>query len=118
MHELSLVESIITIVEEERERHGIPRLKRVYVKNGALAGAVTEALTFAWEALTPGTDLAGVELVVEDVPLVVRCGGCGTEFSPEDRRFMPCPNCEEFFGHTVLAGKELSVASIEPADDE
>ena len=113
MHELSLVQSMMTIILEERDRHGLGALKRVKVKNGALAGAVTDALTFAWEALTPGSELEGVELLVEDVPLRVRCGACGVEFEPEDRHYMPCPSCGEFLGHTVLAGKELFIESLE-----
>lgn len=113
MHELSLVESILSIVEDEQAKHGLGRLKKVVLVNGALAGAVTDSLRFAWEALTPGTAFEGVELVVEEAPLRVACGACGEEFTPEDIHYMPCPKCEEFLGHKVLSGKELYIASIE-----
>ncbi|MCM0756588.1 hydrogenase maturation nickel metallochaperone HypA [Desulfovibrio aminophilus] len=113
MHELSLVQSMMTIILEERDRHGLGKVSRVRLRNGALAGAVTEALTFAWEALTPGSELEGAELLVEEVPLRVRCGSCKAEFEPEDRHYMPCPQCGEFLGHEVLAGKELLIESIE-----
>lgn len=118
MHEMSLIESIMDIVEEERARHGMSRLTRVVLSNGQLAGAVTESLRFAWEALTPGTSLAGCELVVNEVPMGVRCGGCGREYEPEDRLYMPCPYCGREFGHEVVRGRELRVESIEGEDAE
>ncbi|MGE4552070.1 MAG: hydrogenase maturation nickel metallochaperone HypA [Desulfovibrionaceae bacterium] len=110
---MSLIQSIMDIVEEERAKHGLGRLTRVTLSNGQLAGAVTDSLTFAWEALTPGTDLEGCELVVNEVPMGVRCGGCGKEYEPEDRLYMPCPFCGREFGHDVVRGRELRIESIE-----
>lgn len=98
-------------------KRDIPRLKRVVLKNGALAGVVSEALEFAWTALTPGTIFEGCELELSEIPLKVRCGDCGEEFRPEDTRYMPCPKCEAILGHEVLEGKELYIDFVEPADD-
>jgi hydrogenase nickel incorporation protein HypA/HybF len=113
MHEMSLIESVVRIVREEQGRHGLSRVLKVTLENGALAGAVTDALEFAWEGLTRDTDLAAAEFVVVEVPLRVACGGCGVEFAPEDRYFMPCPACGLEFGHRVVAGRELRVVGIE-----
>lgn len=113
MHEMSLIESIMRIVMDERERHGLSRITRVTLENGALAGAVTDALLFAWQAHTRDTDLADTTLAIVEVPLQVACGGCGTEFKPEDRYWMPCPSCGLEIGHRVLAGRELRITGIE-----
>lgn len=119
MHEMSIAQNILDILRDEMAQRDIKRLKRVTIKNGQLAGVVTEALLFAWEALTPGTpEFDGSELVVEEVPLKVACGKCGKEYVPEHSRYMPCPDCEEVIGHDVLEGKELYIDSIEPADPE
>ncbi len=124
MHEMSIMQSILGILHEEMVTHDGQRLKKVVIKNGALAGAVTEALEFAWEALTLdgecGDEFAGAKLEVIEVPLRVACGECGEVFSPSHTRCMPCPKCEALLGHDVLEGKELLIDSIEiddPADD-
>ena len=113
MHEMSLVQSIMNIVEEERDRHKLDRVVRVTLMNGRLAGAVTDALEFAWEALRQGTEFEDCELKVVEVPLKVVCGRCGKDFEPEDTLYMPCPHCGLEFGHQVVEGKELYVANIE-----
>lgn len=118
MHEMSLVQSMLEILADEKVKHGIQRLKRVTVVNGALANVVTDALNFAWETLTPGTEFDGVELVINEKPLRVACGGCGTEFSPEDNLYMPCPDCGLEIGHKVLEGRELYIGSIEAEDSQ
>jgi len=113
MHELSLIQSIIDIVREERVKHGMERVVRVRVVNGALSGAVSDALAFGWECLTQDGELKGVVLDIVDQPLKVACGSCGREFVPEDRHCMPCPACEEILGHDILSGKELYIDEIE-----
>lgn len=118
MHEMSIVQSILGILREEMVKHEGQRLKKVVIKNGALAGIVTESLKFAWEALTPGGEFDGAELEVKEIPLKVKCGDCDEEFSPDDNRCMPCPKCEQLLGHTVLQGKEMLIDSIEIDDQQ
>lgn len=118
MHEMSIVQSILGILREEMVKHDGQRLKKVVIKNGALAGVVTESLTFAWEALTADGEFKGAALEVIEVPIRVACGDCGEEFSPGHTRCMPCPKCEQLLGHTVLQGKEMLIDSIEIDDQQ
>jgi len=113
MHELSLIESMLSIIREEREKHGMKRIFKVRVVNGALSGAVSDALAFGWECLTQEGDLKGVALDITDAPLHVVCGACGKPFAPEDKHYMPCPACGEILGHEVTSGKELYIEEIE-----
>lgn len=113
MHELSLIQSMIEIIREERAKHGMERIVRVRVVNGALSGAVSDALAFGWECLTGEGELKGVALEIIDQPLRVACGSCGRVFEPEDRHYMPCPACEEILGHDIQSGKELYIDEIE-----
>ena len=117
MHEMSLVQGMLDIINEERAKHGNPRVTKVVVQCGALAGVVVDSLLFAWEALTPQTDLEGSELAVEQIPLKVRCGRCGLEFEPEDTHLMLCPECGMEIGHIVLQGKELYIGHLETAEE-
>lgn len=113
MHELSLIQSMLSIIREERDKHGMRRILRVRVVNGALSGAVSDALSFGWECLTQEGDMKGVALDIVDAPLKVVCGACRIPFEPEDGRYMPCPACGEILGHTVTSGKELYIEEIE-----
>jgi len=118
MHEMSIVQSIFGILREEMVKHDGQRLKKVVIKNGALAGVVTESLIFAWDALATTEGFEGAKLEVLEIPIKVACGDCGEEFIPEHSRCMPCPKCDQLLGHTVLQGKEMLIDSIEIDDKQ
>jgi len=118
MHEMSIIQSILGILREEMVKHDGKKLKKVTLKNGALAGVVTESLNFAWEALIPDGEFDGAKLEIIEVPIIIACGECGEEFTPGHNKCMPCPKCEALLGHTVLQGKEMLIDSIEVDDAE
>ncbi len=109
MHEMSIVSSLLEMVKQEMQKNNATKLVLVRVKYGRLANLVPEAMTFAWEALTVGTEYADSKLEIDEVPLIVRCCKCNKEFEPEYEQIilMPCPDCGEEFGHTIISGKEL-----------
>lgn len=111
---MSIAQSLVGIIQEEMEKHGLTKVHAVRVKHGRLAALVPEALTFAFTACTLGTALEGVELELAEIPILLKCSECGTEFSPEvGDLYMPCPNCGEGLGHEVLQGKELYLDNLE-----
>lgn len=115
MHELSLVTTLLTLVEEELAKHQLTKLRVVCVRHGALANVVPEALAFAFEALTQGSPFEGARLELEEDPLVLRCP-CGASFTPEQEHSLlvaPCSACGEIRGHTVEKGRELYLQHIE-----
>ena len=109
MHELSIAMSLLDIVKEEMAKHGKEKLVSISVKHGRLSNVVPEALDFAWDGVTRGTEYEGSKMELEEVPLKVACRVCKAEFLPDNDNifFMPCPKCGEEFGHTVLEGKEI-----------
>ena len=115
MHELSIVTSLLSLVEEELKKRQLEKLLVVRVRHGALANIVPEAMSFAFEALTQGGPFDGARLELEEEAVVLRCS-CGSRFSPEQKRellFAPCPACGETLGHTVEKGRELYLQHIE-----
>ncbi|HTN79837.1 MAG TPA: hydrogenase maturation nickel metallochaperone HypA [Acidimicrobiales bacterium] len=110
MHELSLCEAIADSVTRHAE--GRP-VRRASVRIGYLRQVVPESMSFCWEILTDGSDLAECELEIEHVPAVVVCAQCG-EATTLDLPVMICGACGG--GDVVLqGGDELLLVSIDLA---
>mgnify|MGYP006275353521 FL=1 len=116
MHEMSLTQSLLDIVRQEMNSHGLTRLLEVKVACGRLSGVVPDAMHMAFTALTQDTDLCGACLNLEPVPLKLCCAECGTQFCPEQdclAAFAPCPACGQEIGHRIVSGQELNIEYIE-----
>ena len=111
MHELSIALSLLDLVEEEADRRGC-RVSAVHLRLGPLSGVVREALASAYELAREGTPMAGVELVIEDVPVVVSCPTCAAERTPVSAYELCCPDCGTPTPD-VLSGRELEVVALE-----
>jgi hydrogenase nickel incorporation protein HypA/HybF len=114
MHELSVALSIIEAVEEEAERHP-GRVEAIHLRLGPLAGVVKEALLSAWELASEGSTLAGVRLVVEDVPMVFYCPACQSNQTVASMQWLCCPRCDTPLSELVQ-GRELEVRALEMSD--
>lgn len=115
MHEMSIADSILSIVKEELQKHQLHTLLLVRVRYGAMSSVVPESLRFCFEAMTTGTPLEGARMELEEIPVILRCCACGTEFAPEDGQLLGavCPSCGQPLGHAVVQGRELYIQHIE-----
>jgi hydrogenase nickel incorporation protein HypA/HybF len=111
MHEMSLAESIVQIVEDTARQHGGGRVRSVTLEVGELAGVELEALRFCFDAVTRSSLAEGAALVVEQPSgqaWCMPCGGSVTVSSLTD----PCPDCGSH-QLQVTGGRELRVREIE-----
>ncbi len=114
MHELALATGLMDIVSDELARHGATRLLLVRVRYGALSNVVPEALEMAFESLIHDTAYAGAVLEMVEEPMVLACGQCGRDFTPDEPSpFADCPYCGHGVFHTVKSGKELYLDHLE-----
>lgn len=111
MHELSLSESIIALVTECAGHEGVGRVSRVTVDIGEASAVDPQALQFCFPLLSKGTVAAGAELVINRIPLKVRCADCRAEYRPESP-IAPCPACGSH-ARAVLEGREMRVVSFD-----
>ena len=111
MHELSIALGILDVAEEEGRRHG-GRVAAIHLRLGLFSGVVKEALVSAYELAREGTPLATAELVIEDVPLVVRCPACAADRETTAQAGLCCPVCGGPAGE-VVGGRELEVRALE-----
>ena len=114
MHEMSIAQSIVDIVEKELSSHKVEQLKAVNIAVGKLAAVVPEQLAFCFSMLTVDTNMAGATLNIREVPLGYTCSACGEEFTSGGMA-ITCPKCGDT--HIDLtSGRELTIESIEVAD--
>jgi hydrogenase nickel incorporation protein HypA/HybF len=78
MHEYSLVQSLVTRVEEEARRRGALRIHALSVKVGELAGVDPELFRTAYETFRAGTICADAPLTVKHVAASWSCPTCKT----------------------------------------
>jgi hydrogenase nickel incorporation protein HypA/HybF len=109
MHEVSLVESIVTALEKMMKEEKWKKITEVRLRVGLLRQVNPDILSFAFETVTKGTPLEGASLIVTDVPLEYRCRDCGQVWGEENGL---CPACGSGSRET-LAGMELEIESLE-----
>ncbi|MGD0662630.1 MAG: hydrogenase maturation nickel metallochaperone HypA [Syntrophorhabdales bacterium] len=111
MHELTIVESLLTVVLENAERAQATKVLKINVVVGDLAGVVDDSVVFYFNFLSEKTIAAGARLVFTHAPARLRCRACDIIFSPEKLDFH-CPTCKEQ-QVDVIGGRELYVDSLE-----
>lgn len=114
MHELSLAEHIVELVQASAQRDGWTRLTRLRLQAGALAGVEVQALRFALEAVAPGTCLQGACIEIDEPPGLAWCADCAQTVQLATR-IDPCPRCGGF-ALRVTGGTELRVAELVVTD--
>ena len=115
MHELSIVTSVVESVTESLAAYPGARVKEVRLRVGALASVVEDALQFCYGIAAEGTALEGSKLVVNVLPVVMHCVGCGEDVELEGMQSFRCPRCGEPC-LDLRQGRELEIDSIEIED--
>lgn len=118
MHELSIAEGLLEVVNETIRTHHLGQVSRIKLKVGLLTAVVPEALEFCFQALVKDTPLENAKLDIEIVPVRGRCKGCGERFLYETNEafcFL-CPKC----GHEIeiLTGRDLTIEEIEGEEEK
>lgn len=119
MHELSLCQSIVKLVDScVKAQAGPVRVTHIALDIGDASAVELETLRFCFPLAAEGSAAEGAELQINEVPVKLHCLSCAQEYLPERgpaALAVPCPECGEG-RHEVLAGKELSVRHIEVSE--
>jgi hydrogenase nickel incorporation protein HypA/HybF len=110
MHELSIAQSIIDIVDETLNGENA-KLLEISVEIGELVAVVPESLEFCYNVITENTKYSGSKLDITILPLKSKCKNCKKEFQIEKFTFI-CPYCESS-ELDVLQGQELKIRHLE-----
>jgi hydrogenase nickel incorporation protein HypA/HybF len=111
MHELSIATEMVRTVQDVLSREGAREVVSIAIQIGVLSGVERESLEFCFPIAAQGTPMAEARLVVEEIPLSVRCASCEKDSSP-DIGLLMCGQC----GSTNVAitgGRDVVIKSLE-----
>ena len=111
MHEMSLAESVVQIVEDTARRNGGTRVSSVTLEIGTLAGVEIEALRFCFDAAKRDTIAADATLLIDRPEGRAWCMPCGETIHVAGLG-EACPRCGSY-QLQVTGGDELRVREIE-----
>ncbi len=111
MHEMSLAEGVLELVEATARREQARLVRRVVLEIGQLSAVEPEAIKFCFAAVTRGSMAQAAVLEIVELPGVGWCADCAQSV-PMALRYDLCPRCG---GVQVAptAGTEMRVREIE-----
>ena len=113
MHEMSLAEGMLQLVEDGARRNAAAAVKAVWLEIGALAHVEVEALRFCFDAVARGTLAEGARLEIVATPGSAWCMPCGERVAIE-RIGDACPRCGSY-QLQVVQGEDMRLREIEVA---
>lgn len=111
MHELSIAENIIEIVEQSARDAKALKINRIVLDIGRLSGIEMDALKFAMTSMLKGSLAEGAIVEYHEIEGKAHCTACGRDSSVNDF-FSLCPHCNGY-QLDIVQGKEMKVSSIE-----
>lgn len=111
MHEMSLCEGILRVIEEQAAQQRYTRVKTVWLEVGTLAGVEIEALRFGFEVVMRDSIARDARLEIIPVAAQAWCMACMKRVAIQ-QRFDCCPQCG---GHQlqISGGYELRIKELE-----
>jgi hydrogenase nickel incorporation protein HypA/HybF len=111
LHELSLAESVLQIIENAAQDQEFSQVKTVWLEIGLLACVQQESLRFHFEVVTRNTVAHQAQLKIIEVSGQGWCDQCDCEVpltTPYDR----CSHCGHY-ALQVIRGEEMRVKKLE-----
>ena len=111
MHELSLCEGVLQVLEDTARSQGFERVNVVWLEIGALAGVELEAMRFSFDVVKKGTLAENARLEILRIPGRAWCLPCAKNVEI-GQRFDACPHCGSY-QLQATGGEELRVKELE-----
>ena len=116
MHELSVCRGLVQQLEQLAAEHQARGCKTVRLQIGPLSGIEPQLLQQAFPIASADSRARDATLVIEVMPVRVRCNSCGAETDAVPNN-LSCGLCHDW--HTqLLSGDEMFLHSVELSMDE
>jgi hydrogenase nickel incorporation protein HypA/HybF len=111
MHEMSLAEGVLQLIEDAAHKDQFNRVSTIWLEIGQLSGVEPEALAFCFDAVTRDTVADRARLEIITLPGQGWCQACARTV-PMSEVFDACPSCGGY-PLQVTAGTEMRVKELE-----
>ena len=111
MHEIKIAEDLSSIVLETAKRGNLSKVTKVNIIFGQLIQIVPDIFRFAFNETVKNSVAEEAELIIEVIPVKMKCINCGNDFQVIENRFS-CNVCNST-DLKIIQGKELFIKSIE-----
>jgi hydrogenase nickel incorporation protein HypA/HybF len=93
MHEITLCQRALELIEQQAVAHGAKRITGVWLKIGAFSCVETSALSFCFDLVCRGTVAEGCKLHLEEQEAECWCESCQQYVTLLTQRVRRCPQC-------------------------
>ena len=111
MHELTLCQNLLDILDSERRKHGFRSISRLKLEIGRFSCLDPDAFEFSFGIAARETFAADARLEIDRPPGQARCLECGAAVEVQDR-LDPCPVCGSLH-LDATGGDELRLIEME-----
>lgn len=111
MHEISLLENVLEILQASAREQGFTRVARVCLEIGELSCVSEDALQFGFPAVMQGTLAEQAELQIRRVKGIGQCRQCRQRVELQTLHD-PCPACGSF-QIAVVQGREMKIRELQ-----
>lgn len=111
MHELSVCQELISQVASVARKNNATHATKITLGIGPLSGVEADLLENAYSIARAGTVASNAELVINKLPVRIRCESCGASSNVAVNRLV-CAGCGDY-RTTLLSGDELLLISVE-----
>ena len=111
MHELAICQSLMEQVESIAQERDAQSVTSIVIGMGPLAGVEVQLLKNAYPIASAGTVAQDAELVIEHLPIKVKCSQCGSESEALPNKLI-CKQCGDW-RTTLVSGDEMMLMSVE-----
>ena len=111
MHEMSLCESVLQVLENEAKRQHFHKVKTVWLEIGSMSGVEIEAMRFCFDVVVRHTLADGAKLEIIEVPAEAWCLNCAQTVTVQ-QRYDACPYCGSY-QLQVTRGEEMRIKELE-----
>ena len=111
MHEMSLAEGALQIIEDAAQKQGFKQVKTVWLEIGQLACVEPDAMQFCFDAVTRGSIAEAARLEIIEMAGQGRCEKCAQDF-PLTALYEACPQCGSY-DVKVTGGDGMRVKELE-----
>lgn len=107
MHEFSIAENIIKLIEKEHENN----IKEIHIIIGELLGIIPDTLIFAFDQKKIDTKCKDAILKIEISRCKFRCNNCGEEYDTSFDEITKCIICnsDDF---SLIGGTDIILSRI------